>query len=493
VPAEVLRALPKRRPPDGWRPWAVAALWLVCLGFLARHGGFSSPYLYAAGATTVVLGLIGLLLAYRLAAALTGPNPAFLAVAGSLFATPLFHYLSFEPSMGEGVSFALVTIVFYLWWRIREASSPRLWGWWGLAIGLAAIVRHQDLVLVLLPAWEWWRGRAGRETRPGAALTGIAGLLALQLVIWRASTGTWAPPAFGSGIESWARFNPVMLLWSARHGLLASHPLWYVGLLGFIPLLRRTGRWGWGLLLYFVFVLWLNQLPFDYWAGASFGARRFVPAVLVCILGVAAAVQWAHRRWDRAGIAWSALGIAALIALSTEALANYRGLGDARGIASPQGARVMPAVLYRAVGWPFSWPANLAWAVRHRVTPDRFDLGASLCADNPPDFGFPPGDLGELTVDFTQPVAVHLVAKGRVVQEKDGLLFPDGVAWIWVNLCRPETIKEVVLTTSGEGGFQPVEWGLVSPWRSPGTNVIEISRPGRPLKLIRLTLRTDQR
>jgi hypothetical protein len=476
-------------------------LWLpgvavVHAGLLALHGlgvkglppadGFSKPYRLATGVTTVLLGLAGLLLAYRLAAELTAPDPAFLAVAGGLFATSLFNYLSYETSMNEGPSFFLVTLIFYLWWRIRESGDGRLWGWWGLAIGLAVIVRNQQLVLALLPAWG--RGRA----RPGAALLGAAAPLLIQLLVWRASMGQWTPPQYATGIESWTKFNPVMLLWSARHGLLASHPLWYVGALGFLPLLRRTGAWGWGLILYFVFLVWLNQLPFDYWAGHSFGARRFVPATLLCILGTAAAIRWAALWWDRAGLAWSAVVVAILIGLSTEALSDYRGLGDARGIASPQGARVMPAALYRAVGWPFSWPANLAWAVRHRVTPDRFDLGSSLCADSPPDFGMPPEDLRDLQVDFAHPNAIHLVAAGTAIQEEDGLLFPDGVARIWINLCRPETIKEVVLATSGEGGFQPVEWCLVSPWRSPGTNVIEISRPGRPLKLIRITLRTTR-
>ncbi len=152
----------------------------------------------------------------------------------------------------------------------------------------------------------------------------------------------------------------------------------------------------------------------------------------------------------------------------------------------------MPAALYRWVGWPFSWPANLAWAVRHGVTPDRFDIGASLCADNPADFGRADGDLRSLNIDFTHGRAVHLVAAGAFVQEEDGLLFPDGVARIWINLCRPEEIREIVLTTAGAGGFRPVQWGLVSPWRSPGTSVIEVFRPGRPLKLVRLTLRTTR-
>lgn len=476
-------------------PAGCSLLWLpgvfsVHLALTAGHAagisdlppadGFSKPYRLAAAVTTVLLGLAGLLACFELASGLVGVVPALVGVAAGLFATPLYNYLSYETSMSEGPSFALVAIACWLGVRASAGAGVLLWGAWGLTLGLATDVRFTQGVLLVWPVAEFLLGksarRRGRWPRLRATVMGSAIPLLIQLLIWRASTGAWAPPHYATGIDDFGRLDPVPVLWSARHGLFASHPAWYLGLAGCLLLLVRGPMFVRVLIGFFVWLVWVNQLPFDFWAGHSFGARRFVPAVPLVIVGTAVVAARMIRRWKQRGLI-AVTGIVILLsALSVEALVDYRFLGQARGLPSPQGARVMPAGLYRLVGWPGCWPANLLWAWRWRVSPASYDLGASLQADNPPDFGHLP-DSVPYVVDFSAPGAAGLISGGAVEWAQGGVRLPDGTASVWLNFRHrlgPASRWRII---SSDGRIE-----MKSPWRpvpselasAPGHNLIRL-------------------
>jgi hypothetical protein len=350
--------------------------------------GFSKPYRLATAVTTLMLGLAALFLTYELALSVAGPTIAVLACAGGLYATSLFNYLSYETSMSEAPSWFAVTLVFWLWREARTSRDPKLPAAMGMAIALATLMRYQHAVLFALPIWDAVTGKAKERVRR-LALTaaGAAPLLVAQVLVWRASTGAWAPPPYATGIDSWLKFRPDQVLWSARHGLVASHPVWLFALAGFVMVAWRGKVWERGLAVFFLFMLWLNQLPYDFWAGHSFGARRFVPVTLVCVLGLAWTVTWLDRRYRRWGMRSGIAGVAVLSLLSLAYLRDYRAHGELRDLPFPQakylGAAFDP--VYRVVGWPFSWPANLVWAAAHGVSPDQYDWGSAIFVDNPPD------------------------------------------------------------------------------------------------------------
>jgi len=368
------------------------ALHAVTLPGVPPADGFSKPYRLATAVTTLLLGLAALVLTYDLALAVAGPTVALVACAAGLYATALFNYLSYETSMSEAPSWFAVTLIFWLWKRSLVPLSAKGTRDHSLALGvsisLATLMRYQHAVLFALPVWAICFGKArDRMARLGWTATGAAPLLVAQLLIWRASTGAWAPPPYATGIDSWLTFRPDQLLWSARHGLIASHPVWLFALIGFGLVAWSGGVWERGLGLFFLFMLWLNQLPYDFWAGHSFGARRFVPVTLVCVLGVTRVFRWLERRDRTWGIRVGTAGVAALSLLSLVYLRDYRAHGELRDLPFPQAKYLGPVFdpVYRTVGWPFSWPANLVWAAEHGVTPDQYDWGSAIFADNPPD------------------------------------------------------------------------------------------------------------
>jgi hypothetical protein len=385
-------------------------------------------------------------------------------------------------------------------------------------VALAAIMRPTQIFVLVPVAWEWgsrWMEkksiRRDRWRELAAFAAAAAPIAAFQLAIWYAGTGKMAPPSSSALLDDLTRWDPLPLLLSARHGLFATHPAWLFGVIGAIALLRRGGAWMGVLLGSFGFLIWMNQLPMDFWAGHAFGARRFVPVTLVCLIGLPWVVEAATRglrRWP-----WAVVGVAAipLVVLSLGTQKSYRRDATRRDQPDPQFPKLTGTLdhIYQRTGWPFSWPANLVWAAQHGTTPDRYDRGSALFIDVPSDFSATPYDPKVMRLDFRRRNAPEIVREWPVAQGPRGVLVREGVTTVWVNQAslpddrsailrvfveRAET--RIVLRMGGkvvaEGRFtagpHALEWTSPGHVRHRGTNDLELEVTGGPVWLERLDL-----
>jgi hypothetical protein len=78
------------------------------------------------------------------------------------------------------------------------------------------------------------------------------------------------------------------VLVASRHGLFAWSPVYGLALAGWVLLAREPQTRGLGMACLAGFAIqWvLNALPVDWWAGWSFGARRFVDVVPLVVMGL---------------------------------------------------------------------------------------------------------------------------------------------------------------------------------------------------------------
>jgi hypothetical protein len=230
-----------------------------------------------------------------------------------------------------------------------------------------------------------WAGRMRPRT---GALGGAALLLA-------ASVGV----SLGVDIHRLEAPRLVETLFSSRHGLLFWNPVLWASLVAW-PLLVRRDRWfGRALLAGLgtaVFVV--SGCP----AGESgpWAARRWTPILPLMAPALAVAldalVKTAARRPDRLLAAAGAL----LVAWNLLFMEQYRTGGVPRDgtVSFVAVAANNAALLSRLVGSPPAWPANWAFAWRHRLPPDRFDLvaGKRLPVSEAGDRDI---DIGELALD----------------------------------------------------------------------------------------------
>ncbi len=357
---------------DGFSPWHVRAVALGSLAWL----------------------LLGLLL---LDAPLRDLVPRPVATATLLllfYATFLWWYAVYEPVMSHAGSFALSALALRLLWQARAALGRRRALALGLVLGLAASVRWQNGLLLLLPGLVLLgqlvpalRARAWRAAG-GVVATGLLTLVAFglgalpQMLAWKAIFGSYllADPPHGADFLRLDHPYLWQTFFSSRHGLLYWTPVLWLAALGLRAFVRRERGRAALLLVPAVLMAYVNACSGDWWAGGSFSNRRFdslLPLVAPALaLGLDAVVTAVRRR--------PALVAGALGALLT--LYNLLFMQQYRRNLVPRDDTVSfadvaannAALLQSAVGTPLAWPANWLFAAEHGLPVRQFDRTVGL-------------------------------------------------------------------------------------------------------------------
>lgn len=294
-------------------------------------------------------------------------------------------YLAEQPLTSHAVSVLLVAAFFLL--RQKEAlSSPTGSLALGLALGFGMSVRWQNGVYLLLPALdlagEALRQRSIASASKRAVLLGAGVFVGIlpQLLAWKAIYGEYLLDTPPHGADFLRLNRPFLLntLFSSRHGLLSWTPVFWLCLLGLIPLTRRQPRRFAILWAPLVIMTYVNACSGDWWAGGSYSNRRFDSLLPVFALGLAAFLREAKTFLKRhpgtvvaamvlGGVVWKTTWVRAVQLKETTADASPS--LAARSLAST-------LALSRDVGFPTTWPASWIFALRHRTSPASFDLAA---------------------------------------------------------------------------------------------------------------------
>jgi hypothetical protein len=307
------------------------------------------------------------------------------------YATFLFWYMAYEPVMSHAGSFFTAALALWIWWRRGAGLSPARAALLGLVIGLAAVVRWQNALLLVLPAATLLleRERLPRAARSVAALGGaFAVALVPQLLVFKALYGTYllGHPVQGRDFLHLTRPAVLETLFSSRHGLLYWTPVLWAGFLGLAGLfargrLTREGldtdrRTALLLALPILVMIYVNASSGDWWAGGSYSNRRFDSALPFLAVGLGASLAGLRglaARWPGAVLA----GVgAALVVWNALFMEQYRRGAIPRDdtVSFARVAENSADLVATALGSPVAWPANWIFAVRHGLPPDRYDL-----------------------------------------------------------------------------------------------------------------------
>jgi hypothetical protein len=284
-----------------WLPFlaitGVLAKLFAAFGADVSTDGFGTATLFAAHLGTWTFAILSVSLMAALVRELLpnlGSSSRRASLIGALLGMPLIYYVFQLPSYSHVCAMFSVTLLLYLSLRWRGAWTTRRAVLLGACLGLAGLVRVQELgfwiVPILIGCWggalRSWHG-ASRI----AVYTVAAGLIFLpQLVAWGSIYGSWwHVPQGGDFLQlSPGRFANV--LFATHHGLLAWSPIVVAAIAGWILLLYKRNSRGLGIALLAGFLIqwFVNTLPCDWWAGWSFGARRFIDCIPLVAIGLAA-------------------------------------------------------------------------------------------------------------------------------------------------------------------------------------------------------------
>jgi hypothetical protein len=347
--------------------WAPAYLLIHGLGHLGlfRPTGFGYPYFTAIATVTAVCGLLGVLWLYALVRRYCEPSVALAATLLIWLGTFHVWYMVFEPSMPH--AFGMASVTGYLLLCHREPRRNRDYVLLGLAAGSVMLVRWQN-VLFLPVGWAILGSTQARPKWSQAAIfsaTAIA-LFLPQMIFWKIIYGRFFLVPQGTSYMAWHSPQLEAVLFSSRHGLLSWSPVLWLGLIGLFVLARKAPVLAVSLVGALAAATYVNASVHDWWAGASFGARRFDGTLAAFGLGLGVLIEWLVPRVKQNALVFASLALAPFVFWNVSLMELYsRGTIPFDGpVSFGQALQDAVELVYRRTGYPFSWPA--AWRLRYR-------------------------------------------------------------------------------------------------------------------------------
>jgi hypothetical protein len=300
-----------------WSPFYVAAdVYVMVTGWFGSEvprDGYSWPYIWAVCLGSLFWGTAGLFITYRLCREYADTDSSTAALVGIWFATPVVFYLYITPPMGHANSLFAVSLFIFIWLHTRDERQLWEWAALGASAGLMVMVRELNGVFLLAPAidelgeaWDafrvarvesaldsrglvatWWGRFKPRVS--GYAFMAVPFLLIMapQLAVYRITHGTFGPSEVVLVKFSSYPIHAPEVLFSGFHGLFSWSPITFFGVVGLLPLARRNRRVAVALFTVFAAQVWVIGSYDTWWAGASFGARRFINCMPIFAVGLA--------------------------------------------------------------------------------------------------------------------------------------------------------------------------------------------------------------
>jgi hypothetical protein len=271
----------------------------------SRGDGFSAWEIRLFTWSSLVWSLGAVVVAARLVRRRLGDDAY--AIAGPLvcaLAGPIVYYAVRQPGYAHPMATFFVALLVERWdASYGDTGAPRTLRTWlmlGALLGAAALARPQlALWGVLLAGAAVDDLRASRDWRVPVRWLAAAGAALLvfspQLIAWRVLYGDWYTVPQGPGFMRWDAPCWSETLFSSRNGLFPWAPAYVAFAIALVALARKRPRLVGFLVAGIALQAIANGAVWDWWAGGSFGGRRFDSTYIAFALGAAALVAWIAR------------------------------------------------------------------------------------------------------------------------------------------------------------------------------------------------------
>jgi hypothetical protein len=382
-------------PAFVWAPFFAAAhpvaTYLAATDPNVSTNGASFPYRQAVCIAGLVYALLASWFMFRLARLFFDATIAAGAVAFTIGGSFMLWYIVKEPSMTHAPAMAGVAALAWFWAATHGRRTMAQWALLGLLAGFITMIRWQNALFAILPAYEALMlliAAVRRGDREGLRATLAAGALFTacatlgflpQMLAWKSIYGSYlAVSPVGPQIRWWDP-HLVDVLWSSRNGLLSWSPVLYIGAIGLIVFAVAKPWIGVPSLMAISVMVYFNASIQDWWGSAGYGGRRFDGTIPLFALGVAAfaerAAAVARQHPMKVVTAAGALLLVWNLTLMRAAQDGHVRIGESMSFGEA-GAHQVRA-FHRWFGHPFTYPISLVYAVRNGVGIGDYDLLAA--------------------------------------------------------------------------------------------------------------------
>ena len=299
-------------PALAWTPFFLVGHAITLAGNAVGIGwlpdGYAPPYIVMVTLASALMGLVSMIGCFRITRRWFPPQLAALTAITIFLGSNLLYYAQFEGSFAHSQSAATATMFVLAAIYLSEKPTLRRWILLGLATGamivtywITAFLLITPLLLMLPHLFQ--RIRKGDWAGVGHLLGGavVAMLIALvvffpQMLAWKIVYGNWLSAPHGTDYITPRNIKLDLVLFSPLYGTAWWTPAFFVGLLGSFWFAIRRPSPGIALLAAVVIYVLYNASILRWWAGGSFGMRRFSALAPMFAVGLAT-VLYGLRRW----------------------------------------------------------------------------------------------------------------------------------------------------------------------------------------------------
>ena len=362
------------RYPVGMGLLSLPFLLLAHLMVLIQSGqadGFGYAYETAFGLGSYFLGSLGLLFVLRTVSRFFPTGMSFLSLVTLWASSFLLWYMVIEPAMPNTMSFAFSSFFLGYWLAKRPFRGARDWVILGVLVGVAALVRWQNVVLLALPVIDHLLDSPKSAVRAGWAAATAMLVFVPQLIFWHLTSGSaFAVPLEGHAVD-WKQLSFWEVLFSSNRGLFTWNPSIYLATLGLFVWAIKERRLASLFLLGVLLQVYVNSNVGIWWAGWSYGGRRFDSCVVFFVIGAAAIFEFLRRR-----PMILVLGLCGFFMLWSFGLMSQSRSGQIppdRLVSFRDVSVNNVQAFHQRFGYAAAAPLNWLFARRYQVSPEKFD------------------------------------------------------------------------------------------------------------------------
>lgn len=250
--------------------------------------GFSKPYQIAIGVWSLLWSFVGLwfLRKVLLKVEFNDKSVAF-ALILYVLATHYLNYAAIDSAMTHSYIFTLYAILLWLILKFEDIPSVFRAIGMGACIGLAALARPTELIVILIPILWGVSNFEGMKMRFAflkrhMSMIFITAVVAffigsIQLIYWKYTTGHFIYNSYGPEDKmEWLHTHIIDGMFSARKGWLVYTPAMLFSLIGFVFLYKKRYEYFWTIGIFTLLFIYVSFAHNIWWYGGGLGQRQMI-------------------------------------------------------------------------------------------------------------------------------------------------------------------------------------------------------------------------
>jgi len=272
--------------------------------------GFSRPYQVAISWGSLLVAFLGLWWCRKNLLTLFSETTTGIVLLLLTLGTNYLEYAAISNAMPHNYLFTLHTFLIAATINWHKRPTLKKSAVIGVCIGLAALARPTEIIVVLLPLlWGIerlpdWKQRL-QFFKPHFPKLLLAGSLVLFIGFWQIAYWLWAtgsPLVYSYEDQGFSWLNPHFFntFFSYRKGWLVYTPLMVFALIGFVFLWKKYRSIFWAILAYLLMHGYITCAWDIWWYGGSFGQRAMVQSYAALVFPLAACVEFVwQKNWRK--------------------------------------------------------------------------------------------------------------------------------------------------------------------------------------------------